>query len=125
MKEFIDKISKQVGGTIAIDFDGVIHKNSKGFHDGTVYDKPVYGVKKALKELSEKYRIVIFTCKADPDRPLINGKMGAELIWEWLDNHDLSKYIYSVTPFKPRAKYYIDDKGITFKSWEQTIKEIK
>ena len=23
---------------VAIDFDGVVHGNSKGFHDGTVYD---------------------------------------------------------------------------------------
>ena len=29
---------------IGIDFDGVIHKNSKGFHDGTIYDEPIEGV---------------------------------------------------------------------------------
>ena len=28
---------------VAIDFDGVVHGNSKGFHDGTVYDPPIEG----------------------------------------------------------------------------------
>jgi len=39
---------------IGIDFDGVIHKNSKGFYDGTVYDKPVSGAKEALEKISIK-----------------------------------------------------------------------
>ena len=34
---------------IGIDFDGVIHKNSKGFYDGTVYDDPVNGVAESSK----------------------------------------------------------------------------
>ena len=36
---------------ISVDFDGVIHKCSKGYHDGTIYDDPVEGVKEALKKL--------------------------------------------------------------------------
>ena len=39
---------------IGVDFDGVIHKNSKGFFDGTVYDDPVEGIKDLLEKLSEK-----------------------------------------------------------------------
>ena len=34
---------------IAIDFDGVIHKNSKGYYDGTIYDEPVEGSLEAIK----------------------------------------------------------------------------
>ena len=36
---------------LAIDFDGVIHKNSKGFFDGTVYDSPIAGAIDAIKEI--------------------------------------------------------------------------
>ena len=70
------KQSLENNNQLAIDFDGVIHKNSKGFFDGTVYDEPINGVKDALEQLSKKYKIVIFTCKVKPDRPLINGKTG-------------------------------------------------
>ena len=73
--------------TISIDFDGVIHKCSKGFYDGTIYDEPIAGSLKAIKKLSEKYKIVIFTCKAKKSRPLIENKTGEELVWEWLDQH--------------------------------------
>ena len=38
---------------IGIDFDGVIHKNSKGFFDGTVYDEPIKGSLEALKRISK------------------------------------------------------------------------
>jgi len=34
--------------TIAVDFDGVIHQYSKGWEDGSIYDKPVKGVRQAL-----------------------------------------------------------------------------
>ena len=74
LKQFKETVSKEDKNTIAIDFDGVIHKNSKGFHDGTIYDEPIEDVKKGLEYLSKSYKLVIYTCKANPDRPLINGK---------------------------------------------------
>ena len=33
---------------IGVDFDGVIHKCSKGFYDGTIYDPPIKGSYHAL-----------------------------------------------------------------------------
>lgn len=107
---------------IAIDFDGVIHKSSKGFFDGTVYDEPVEGSIEAIQKLhSDGYEIVIFTAKAKPDRPLVNGKTGAELVWDWLEKYDIQKYIKQVTSEKPRAIAYIDDKGIRFTDWGTTL----
>ncbi|KKM73250.1 hypothetical protein LCGC14_1412380 [marine sediment metagenome] len=116
---------KSEASTIAIDFDGVIHAASMGFHDGTVYDKPKEGVKEALQDLSKKYSIVIFSTKARPDRPLIEGKTGIELIEEWLRHYDLDSYIQDVTCVKPRAVAYIDDKGFRFHSWKQVLSEMK
>ena len=107
---------------IGIDFDGVIHKNSKGFYDGTIYDKPINGAKNALKKLSRKYNVVIFTAKAKPDRVLIENKTGVELVWEWLQKNKMDTYVKEVTSEKPRAVAYIDDKGITFSdNWEQIL----
>ena len=103
---------------IGIDFDGVIHKSSKGYYDGTIYDEPIEGSRESLKKLSEKYDVVIYTCKAKPDRGLVNGKTGTQLVWEWLEEHDMDKFVTKVTAEKPRAVQYIDDKGIQFTSWE-------
>ena len=120
-----NKQSLENNNQLAIDFDGVIHKNSKGFFDGTVYDEPIDGVKDALEQLSKKYKIVIFTCKVKPDRPLINGKTGKELIDAWLSKHILLHYISEITCEKPRASYYIDDKAIHFTNWDNCLLKIK
>jgi hypothetical protein len=109
---------------VAIDFDGVIHGNSKGFYDGTVYDEPIEGAVEAIKWFYEKgLDIVIFTAKVKPDRPLVNGKTGKELVWDWLVKYKINSYIKDITCEKPRAIVYIDDKGIRFTSWEQTINQ--
>ena len=102
---------------IGVDFDGVIHKSSKGYYDGTIYDEPIEGSRESLKKLSEKYDVVIFTCKSKPDRGLVNGKTGTELVWEWLRKHDMDKFVTKVTAEKPRAVQYIDDKGYGFTTW--------
>ena len=109
---------------LGIDFDGVIHKNSKGYYDGTIYDEPIEGVHEALKTLSEKYTLILFTTKAKPDRGLINGRHTVELIWEWLKKHNLDQYISKVTSEKPRAVVYIDDKAVRFNNWEQCLNDL-
>tara|TARA_R100000963_G_C4600951_1_gene74670 strand:+ start:212 stop:604 length:393 start_codon:yes stop_codon:yes gene_type:complete len=109
---------------IGIDFDGVIHKNSKGFHDGTVYDDPVGGSRESLKRLSKKYKIIVYSAKARKDRMLINGKTGAELIWEWLKKHQLDPFVSEVTSEKPRAVFYIDDKAFRFTSWDKSFEDL-
>ena len=109
---------------IGIDFDRVIHKSGKGYYNGTIYDVPVPGAKEALKELSEKYVIIVYTCKARSDRGLVNGKTGIELVWEWLEKYDMAQYIGKVTAEKPRAFCYIDDKAISFTNWEEALKKV-
>ena len=109
---------------IGIDFDGVIHKCSKGFYDGTIYDGPIEGSYEALRNISEKYDIILYTTKAKPDRGLVNGKNGIELVWDWLRKNQMDKFITKVTSEKPRAVAYIDDKAIKFEDWEQTIKDV-
>ena len=122
--DFNNKVSNQESSVVAIDFDGVIHKNSLGFHDGTVYDEMIDGAYESLEKLSKKYSITIFTCKALPDRPLINGKTGTDLIWQWLEDNKINHFITNVTCVKPRALFYIDDKGIRFENWQDTMRLI-
>jgi hypothetical protein len=106
---------------IAIDFDGVIHACSKGYHDGTIYDDPIKGSLEAIKKISEQFTIVVYSAKARKDRPLVNGKTGIELIWEWLEVHGFKKYVKDVTAEKPRAICYIDDRAVHFDNWLDTL----
>jgi len=112
---------KQIG----IDFDGVIHKCSKGYHDGTIYDDPIPGSLEAIKNISDRFTIVVYSAKARRDRPIVNGKTGTELIWQWLEKHGFKDYISEVTAEKPRAICYIDDRAINFKNWGDTMSLIE
>jgi ribonucleotide monophosphatase NagD (HAD superfamily) len=124
MENFIDFLEKSKK-VIALDFDGVIHDDSKGFHDGTIYGLPIDGTESALIELSKNYKLIIFTCKANPKRPLVNEKTGVELIWEWLEKWNFRQYISDVVWGKPNALIYIDDKGFRFNDWQTTIEYLK
>ena len=110
---------------IAIDFDGVIHNFNKGFHDGTCYGDPIKGSLDAIRELSKKFNIIIFTAKAKPSRPLVQGKTGTEHVIEWLTKHNVMQYISEVTSEKPRSQIYIDDKGYRFENWKDTMKFVE
>jgi hypothetical protein len=107
---------------LAIDFDGVIHNMDKGFYDGTCYGNPFPGSLEAVRELSKKYTIIIFTAKAKSDRPLVNGKTGIELVREWLDKYEILDCISDITAEKPRAILYIDDNGYRHTNWRDTLK---
>lgn len=106
---------------LSIDFDGVLHTFDKGYHDGTCYGEPIHGSLDSIRELSKKYKIIIFTAKAKPNRPLVNGKNGTELVWEWLEKYKIADCISEVTSEKPRSFLYIDDKGYRFENWNDTI----
>ncbi len=122
--DFLEKVKKEISSTIGVDFDGVIHKNSKGFHDGTIYDDPLPGTKESLASLAKEYTLVIYTCKANPERPMVDGKTAVEMMWEWLEKHDMAQYISEITNKKPRALFYIDDKVIRFSDWKQALNDV-
>jgi len=125
VKEYLfEKDSKPV---IAIDFDGVIHKYSKGYGDGSLYDKPMEGVSEALKQLSKQYDIVIFTTRENTGIP---PEMGIEkdenTVWGWLIKNKLDNYIYDITNKKPvEAKLFIDDRALEFKNWNDALDKVE
>jgi hypothetical protein len=112
---------KNQSNVLAIDFDGVLHNAYDGWGNGTCYGDPIPGSINAIKFLSKKYDIIIFTAKAKPDRPLVNGKTGVSLVKEWLEKYDILKYVSDITSEKPRAELYIDDNGYRFQNWEDTL----
>ena len=52
-QDFISQIEKDIKNIICVDFDGVIHENNLGFHDGTIYGNPIDGALDYVKKLSE------------------------------------------------------------------------
>ena len=101
--------------TICIDFDGVIHKYSKGWHDGTIYDPPSEGTWDALNELAEDYKIVVLTARARTPEAI-------EEIGNYLKAYDLDQFITNITNIKPAAAAYIDDKAIRFEGdWDLDV----
>ena len=111
---------------LSIDFDGVIHRNSKGFYDGTIYDEPIEGAYEALERLSKKYTLIVCTVKAKSDRGLVNGRTGTELVWEWLKKHNMDQFVSKVTAEKPRAVAYIDDKSVIFDgNWDSCFDSLQ
>ena len=94
--------------TICVDFDGVIHKYSKGYWTGEIYDEPMEGAREVLWKWRNKgYRVVIFTAR-DP--------LQHQDIKDWLLEWDLPEL--EVTNVKIPAFMYLDDRAIRFVHWE-------
>ena len=105
--------------TIVFDFDGVVHRNSKGFHDGTIYDEPTKNIRSIFMYLKNNgYLIAINSCKLRSDRPKVNNKTGEELIVDWLWKYDLSGFVDILEAEKTPGIMYIDDKAMRFNQYD-------
>lgn len=101
--------------TLAIDFDGVIHKYSKGFKGlDNAYDEPTDGTKDALQKLKDRGYIL----KILSSRP-------KEVILPWLKKYELDSYIEEVSNHKFPATVYIDDRGYQFNDWYNTLIDLE
>ena len=105
--------------TIVFDFDGVIHKYSKGWQDGSIYDEYNEDVIRVMyRLLTEGYSVAIVSTR-DPIQ-----------ISEWWNNHQFpmkATPVINGTKFWSNTEYigvfnqkipalvYIDDRGLTFK----------
>jgi adenylylsulfate kinase len=109
----VDNLDKKK--TLAIDFDGVIHRYSKGFKGvDNIYDIPMEGTYEALTELKNRGYIL----KILSSRP-------KEFILKWLKENDLDGFITEVSNHKFPASLYIDDRGFNFKNWSQCLTNIR
>lgn len=114
--------------TIAIDFDGVIHRYSQGWKDGSIYDKPNERAFAYIEKLMhDGYAVFIFSTRSpwqikrwvekqaimfNPDTPLSPYSVRVVPFWKkfWNEANCLG-----VTRRKLPAMAYIDDRAVPFK----------
>lgn len=86
------------GKTIAIDFDGVLHKYN-GWQNGKI-DEPISGSLEAIKTLSAKRSVIIFTTRPE------------EIVKKWLKKYGFPDLV--VTNKKEKFYVMVDDRGLRF-----------
>ena len=110
---------------IAIDFDGVIHRYSKGWNGGDIYDPPVEGTRQALEQLKhEGHTLYIFSTRNNKlfHKKGIDQKEAMET---WMKQHAIP-YDKIWTYGKPMADLFIDDRALQFRGkWKETIEAVK
>lgn len=101
----------QSDNILAIDIDGTICTIDQDY----TKCKLMPGCKNAIKIFRKKgYKIYLYTGRH------INH---AELTFKWLKKNKV--FFDHIIFGKPPAKYYIDDRSLTFKSWKNVLKIIK
>lgn len=109
--------------TIALDFDGVVHRYGQGWHDGTAYDKPMDGFEDAFRYLMRDYNVFILSTR------------DAKTIQDWFAErfpnvqteiipNDTKRIFWDkegvlgITNKKLSAMAYIDDRAVRFTNWK-------
>lgn len=118
--------------SVGVDFDGVIHAYSKGWHDGTIYDRPVKGAFIVLERLMESNAVFVQTARPAEQLPLVaswieenssltcavHGKdVHPEQFWN-------TRGVLLITNHKFPAIAYLDDRAVVFRSWILASREL-
>lgn len=110
--------------TLGVDFDGVIHRYSKGWQDGSIYDGPMPGALGGLNRLMEAEPVFIHTARDV-------GQVAAWLLDRGFSvrvGHDGAfwneKGRILVTNRKLPARAYLDDRAVLFTSWPQALADL-
>ncbi|MGW5408995.1 hypothetical protein [Streptomyces spiralis] len=110
--------------TIAVDFDGVIHAYSRGWHDGSIYDPPIPGALDGLRTLMDQDAVFIHTTR------------DVSQVASWLLAHGFSVRVGHDGPFwnergrllvtnqKMAATAYLDDRAVRFTDWDQALADL-
>jgi len=108
---------------ICVDFDGVIHRYSNGWQDGSIYDQAIEGSKDAMaKFVSDEYKVVIFTTRLNPEvNDDINLEKNKMTKWLWDSGFEFGVHYHDITAVKPKAEIYIDDKAVRFTNWKDML----
>jgi GTP cyclohydrolase I len=124
MKDFVKDSDKL---TIAIDFDGVIHSYEKGWHDGTIYGKPMPGAKEFLHSLIQEGHTILIHSTRLHDRQVFGSWSENQVrqVIKWWDEYRMPLVQFWTSPGKPLAHVYIDDRAIHFNGcWNKVVDTI-
>ena len=95
-------------GTVCFDFDGTIHRYSKGWQGETnIYDPPVDGIREEIARIKKAgYMIIIQSTRCSTTE-------GWAAVSAWLVENNIE--FDNVVVEKPPAVAYIDDRAIQFR----------
>lgn len=93
--------------TICLDFDGVIHRYSRGWQGGQIYDTPTEGFREWAIEARQHFNLVIYSSRSA-------SAEGIEAMKAWLTKHGFDIKDFSFAHTKPPAFITIDDRALTF-----------
>ena len=108
---------------LCLDFDGVIHRYSKGWSAGELYDPPTDGFFDWLIEAQDKFDIVVYSSRSKyPD--MLDAMRGYmcyyAAAWAQTQEHVSHQQMYCMlmtiefVQEKPSAYITIDDRALTF-----------
>jgi hypothetical protein len=104
----VDVLLMDTRPLILLDFNGTVHRYSRGWQDGVYYDPPTEGFKEWAVEATKEFRIALW-----PARAKSHGDI--QRVRKWLLRHGLGGLPFDVVtaaPIGPRLK--IDDRALTF-----------
>lgn len=100
--------------TIMVDLDGTLHKYSRGWQNGELYDEPNPDVEYMLKTLVENgFRVIIFCARLN-ELEVPDVEVQKKMITEWLDKYGIRQgtHYAFMTCKKMGALAYVDDKAV-------------
>jgi hypothetical protein len=100
--------------TIAVDFDGVLHKYIRPWRgEQVIPDGPSDGARDAIEKLRQTFRVVVYSVRA-------TMPAGVQAIRLWLATHEI--VVDDVVAEKPKAVLYVDDRGFRFDGdWKKVL----
>jgi len=118
--------------TIAVDFDGVLHAYSRGWHNGSIYDEPLPGAIDAVRELMTQCAVDVHTTRdAGPVVAWLTG-LGLDALGEaearangWAGEFWTDQSWLLVTSRKLPAVAYLDDRAVRFHAWPRALDDLR